>query len=61
MENKKTALNSLHKKYGAKLVSFAGYEMPIQYSKELLKNIKVQEKMQVFLMYLIWVSYLLKE
>ena len=36
MENKKTALNSLHIKYGAKLVSFAGYEMPIQYSTGII-------------------------
>jgi aminomethyltransferase len=40
MKNKKTALNSLHKKYGAKLVSFAGYEMPIQYSKGIIKEHK---------------------
>ena len=40
MESKKTALNSLHKKYGAKLVSFAGYEMPIQYSKGVIEEHK---------------------
>ena len=40
MDNKKTALNSLHKKYGAKLVSFAGYEMPIQYSKGIIEEHK---------------------
>ena len=40
MENKITALNSLHKKYGAKLVSFAGYEMPIQYSKGIVEEHK---------------------
>ena len=40
MENKKTALNSLHKKYGAKLVSFAGYEMPIQYSAGIIEEHK---------------------
>ena len=38
MKNKKTALNSLHKKYEAKLVSFAGYEMPIQYSKGIIEE-----------------------
>jgi aminomethyltransferase len=41
MENKKTALNSLHKKYGAKLVSFAGYEMPIQYSGGIIEEHKI--------------------
>ena len=40
MENKKTALNSLHRKYGAKLVSFAGYEMPIQYSNGIIEEHK---------------------
>jgi aminomethyltransferase len=40
MKDKKTALNSLHKKYGAKLVSFAGYEMPIQYSKGIIEEHK---------------------
>ena len=29
---KKTAFNNIHKKLGAKLVEFAGYEMPIQYN-----------------------------
>ena len=40
MKNKITALNSLHKKYGAKLISFAGYEMPIQYSKGIIEEHK---------------------
>ena len=40
MDNKKTALNLLHKKYGAKLVSFAGYEMPIQYSTGIIEEHK---------------------
>jgi aminomethyltransferase len=44
MENKKTALNSLHKKYGAKLVSFAGYEMPIQYSDGIIEEHKNTRK-----------------
>ena len=40
MNKKKTALNSLHRKYGAKLVSFAGYEMPIQYTKGIIEEHK---------------------
>ena len=40
MENKKTALYPLHIKYGAKLVSFAGYEMPIQYSRGIIEEHK---------------------
>jgi aminomethyltransferase len=44
MNNKKTALNSLHKKYGAKIVSFAGYEMPIQYSNGIIEEHKSTRK-----------------
>jgi aminomethyltransferase len=44
MENKKTALYSLHKKYGAKFVSFAGYEMPIQYTKGIIEEHKNTRK-----------------
>ena len=40
MKNKKTALYSLHKKYGAKLVSFAGYEMPVQYPGGIIEEHK---------------------
>ena len=40
MEVKKTTLNNLHKKYGAKLVEFAGYEMPIQYKDGIVKEHK---------------------
>jgi len=29
---KKTAFNEIHKNLGGKLVEFAGYEMPIEYS-----------------------------
>ena len=49
MENKKTALNSLHKKHGARFVSFAGYEMPIQYSEGILEEHKItREKAGIF-------------
>ena len=49
MENKKTALNSLHKKYKAKLVSFAGYEMPIQYSEGIIVEHKItRERAGIF-------------
>ncbi len=40
MEAKKTSLNSLHQKYGAKLVEFAGYEMPIQYKDGIVQEHK---------------------
>jgi len=44
MKDKKTALNSLHIKYGAKLVSFAGYQMPIQYSSGIIEEHKNTRK-----------------
>jgi aminomethyltransferase len=37
---KKTSLNNLHKKYRAKLVEFAGYEMPIQYKDGIVQEHK---------------------
>ena len=40
MEVKKTSLNGLHQKYGAKLVEFAGYEMPIQYKDGIVQEHK---------------------
>tara|TARA_B100000214_G_scaffold118288_1_gene83517 strand:- start:684 stop:1790 length:1107 start_codon:yes stop_codon:yes gene_type:complete len=40
MKVKKTSLNSLHQKYGAKLVEFAGYEMPIQYKDGIVQEHK---------------------
>ena len=36
MEIKETSLINLHKSHGAKLVEFAGYNMPIQYSEGIL-------------------------
>ena len=37
---KKTSLYNLHQKNGAKLVEFAGYEMPIQYRDGIIKEHK---------------------
>jgi len=45
---KKTAFNELHKKYGAKLVEFAGYEMPIQYSSIIAEHKAVRNSVGVF-------------
>ena len=36
MNIKKTPLYNLHKSHGAKFVQFAGYEMPIQYSRGII-------------------------
>jgi len=38
MEVQKTTLYNYHKNLGAKFVSFAGYEMPIQYSEGIVKE-----------------------
>ncbi len=38
METQKTALYNYHKTLGAKFVSFAGYEMPIQYKEGIIKE-----------------------
>ena len=38
METQKTALYDYHKSLGAKFVSFAGYEMPIQYSTGIVEE-----------------------
>ena len=36
MENQNTALTHIHESLGAKMVSFAGYNMPVQYQGCLL-------------------------
>ena len=40
MEIKKTSLNKLHQDNKAKFVEFAGYEMPIQYTKGIVEEHK---------------------
>src|SRR5205085_1286301 len=35
MELKKVALNDVHEKLGAKMVPFAGYNMPVRYSSDI--------------------------
>ena len=45
---KKTAFNNIHKKLGAKIVEFAGYEMPIQYSSIIAEHKTVRNSVGVF-------------
>lgn len=45
---KKTAFNHIHKKSGAKLVEFAGFEMPIQYSSIIAEHKAVRNSVGVF-------------
>lgn len=45
---KYTAFNEIHKKLGARLVPFAGYEMPIEYSGINDEHVTVREKLGIF-------------
>lgn len=45
---KLTKFNQVHKKLGAKMVEFAGYEMPIQYSSIIAEHKSVRNSVGVF-------------
>jgi len=45
---KKTAFNNIHRKYNAKLVEFAGFEMPVQYEGIIAEHKAVRESVGVF-------------
>lgn len=45
---KLTALNELHKGLGAKMIEFAGYEMPVRYTSDIEEHMKVREGVGVF-------------
>ncbi len=45
---KKTPFNEIHKKLGAKMVEFAGFEMPVQYSSIVTEHKAVRESVGVF-------------
>ena len=45
---KKTKFNRIHKTLGAKMVEFAGYEMPIQYSSIIAEHKAVRNSVGVF-------------
>lgn len=45
---KKTAFNQIHKDLGAKMVEFAAYEMPVQYSGVIQEHMAVRERLGVF-------------
>lgn len=48
MELKKVALNDLHESLGAKMVPFAGYNMPVRYSSDLEEHNTVRNGVGVF-------------
>ncbi len=45
---KKTPFNEIHKKLGAKMVEFAGFEMPVQYSSIVTEHKAVRESVGIF-------------
>jgi aminomethyltransferase len=48
MELKKVALNDLHASLGAKMVPFAGYNMPVRYSSDLDEHHTVRKAVGIF-------------
>lgn len=48
MNMKLTALNEIHKRAGAKMVEFAGYEMPVEYSGIKEEHLAVRNSAGVF-------------
>ena len=46
--DKRTALFEKHKSLGAKMVPFAGFEMPVQYSGVTEEHFAVREKVGMF-------------
>lgn len=48
MESKKIPLNDLHVKLGAKIVPFAGFDMPVRYSSDIEEHKAVRESVGVF-------------
>ena len=45
---KKTSFFEMHKKFNAKIVEFAGFEMPVQYESIIAEHKKVRESVGVF-------------
>lgn len=48
MELKRTAFYQIHRRLGAKIVEFGGYEMPVQYSGIIDEHKRVRESVGVF-------------
>lgn len=48
MELKKVVLNDLHESLGAKMVPFAGYNMPVRYSSDIEEHKTVREAVGIF-------------
>ncbi len=61
MQTQKTVLYNFHKNLGAKFVSFAGYEMPIQYKDGIVKEHISTRESAGFLMFRTWGNYFYPE
>ena len=48
MSLKYIALDSLHRELGAKMIPFAGYDMPVRYSSDLEEHLAVRNNAGVF-------------
>lgn len=48
MELKKVPLNDVHEKLGAKMVPFAGFNMPVRYSSDIEEHMTVRKGVGVF-------------
>jgi aminomethyltransferase len=48
MELKKVPLNDIHEKLGARMVPFAGYNMPVRYSSDIEEHMTVRNGVGVF-------------
>ncbi|MDA0196507.1 MAG: glycine cleavage system aminomethyltransferase GcvT [Bacteroidetes bacterium] len=48
MELKRTALNDIHEKLGAKMMPFAGFNMPVRYSSDIEEHLAVRNNVGVF-------------
>ncbi|MEM7549160.1 MAG: glycine cleavage system aminomethyltransferase GcvT [Bacteroidota bacterium] len=48
MELKKVALNDIHEKLGAKMVGFAGFNMPVRYTSDTEEHMTVRDDVGVF-------------
>jgi aminomethyltransferase len=47
-ELKKTALNSIHRQLGARMVPFAGWDMPVQYAGPIPEHMAVRTRAGIF-------------
>ena len=47
-ELRKTALNEMHRRMGAKMVDFGGWDMPVEYSGLIAEHMAVRTGVGVF-------------